>query len=277
MRPMSLVANLLLWASVVVGLIASTTAYSPRLDAVPTDADAPLVLAAPAGVDPDDPDRPLYAPDTELTAEVVEALRANRRPGAPDEPVVTRVKVKAFDLGRWDHGWAFLVAAVGLIGSAIMLRADAKRRAAASLGGAPAGAAQADPGVATGSAVSPAGVAPHAAEGPERALAEARVELDALVQRLHGLSEADQLAAILERIGHVQRTHFAAFVDDRPVITARFGVGGYARIMDRFAAAERVLNRAWSAAADRVLAEARLCLDEGITRLVEAEQAVRAG
>jgi len=276
MRATPLVANLLVWASVVVGLVASTTAYSPRLDAIPVDLpeEELLVLGAPAGVQPGDPRTPLYGPGTVLTAEVVEALRANRRPGAPDEPTAIRVKVKSFDLGRWDHWWAFLVAAAGLVGGAVLFRTDAKRTAAASIGR----AANVDPTVATGAAFGDATTPPHAAEGPERALAEARAELDALVRDVAEMrTDQARTDAIIERVGRVQRTHFAAFVDDRPVLTARFGVGGYARIMDRFASAERILNRAWSAAADRVAVEAIECLHEGVARLADAERELRAG
>ena len=47
------------------------------------------------------------------------------------------------------------------------------------------------------------------------------------------------------------------------------GLGGYAELMDGFAAMERQLNRAWSAAADRHLPEALLCLRAAQPMVVE--------
>jgi hypothetical protein len=49
-------------------------------------------------------------------------------------------------------------------------------------------------------------------------------------------------------------------------------MGGYAELMDRFAAGERQINRAWSAAADGYLDEATRCLSNVPAMLAEAEQ-----
>ena len=47
-------------------------------------------------------------------------------------------------------------------------------------------------------------------------------------------------------------------------------------IMDRFAAAERQINRAWSAAADGVYAEAETCLTTAVDRLDETAKTLSA-
>ena len=64
-----------------------------------------------------------------------------------------------------------------------------------------------------------------------------------------------RLLLILERLSELQRTHLNAFVEARTPLIARFGLGKFAEIMDRFAACERQINRAWSAAADGVFDE----------------------
>jgi hypothetical protein len=80
----------------------------------------------------------------------------------------------------------------------------------------------------------------------------------------------DRAHLILARVGELQKTHMTAFVEARPLLIVRLGLGGYAELMDRYAAAERQINRAWSAAADGVLAEAVSCLERASELLDEA-------
>jgi hypothetical protein len=47
----------------------------------------------------------------------------------------------------------------------------------------------------------------------------------------------DRARLILARLGEIQRSHMAAFVEARPLLVARLGLGGYAELMDRSAAA----------------------------------------
>ena len=77
---------------------------------------------------------------------------------------------------------------------------------------------------------------------------------------------------ITDRLDGVQQTHLAAFVDARPELIGRYGIAGFARIMDAFAAAERTLNRAWSAAADGVLPAAVEALEIGMAHLEETQR-----
>lgn len=60
------------------------------------------------------------------------------------------------------------------------------------------------------------------------------------------------------------------FVDDRHVLTAAWGAGRYAAILGPFSSAERRLNRAWSAAVDGALEEARLQLAAAVPYLEES-------
>jgi hypothetical protein len=85
----------------------------------------------------------------------------------------------------------------------------------------------------------------------------------------------DRLKLILALLTEAQRTHLAAFVEARPLLIARHGLVGFAEIMDRFAACERQVNRAWSAAADNVYEESVECLDLGAELLEETINRLR--
>lgn len=55
--------------------------------------------------------------------------------------------------------------------------------------------------------------------------------------------------------------HVAVFVEGRETIQRAFGIDAYASVMDRFARAERAMNRAWAASADGYGAEAHRALE----------------
>ena len=61
------------------------------------------------------------------------------------------------------------------------------------------------------------------------------------------------------------------FVDARESMIPAFGMAAYAEVMSRFAAGERLLNRAWSASADGYLDEVAACLARGQEHLLAAE------
>lgn len=69
-----------------------------------------------------------------------------------------------------------------------------------------------------------------------------------------------RMAEIRDRLGGLQRGELMDFVASRERLVAQLGLGGYAALMDQFSAAERQINRAWSAAADGVQEEAISCL-----------------
>ena len=65
------------------------------------------------------------------------------------------------------------------------------------------------------------------------------------------------------------------FADAREAIIPQKGLHGYADIMTQFAAGERAVNRAWSAAADGYVDEVELCLDRADTFFQNAHQMLK--
>jgi hypothetical protein len=235
---MRLLGIVLLIVAVVVGLLAASTAYLVSLDR-PADELAGLTLSADAGEGTTKTKvrEPALRKGAALTPESVERLRGQG---------VSYVRVREFDLGRWPGRWAFAAAIISLVAGAGLLR-TASRRALVSAEGT------------------------EARELPEQALQAIKATVQDLVRDLPGLrTEQERLRAILDRLGAVQKTHMPAFVEARTVLVARMGLGGYAELMDRYAAAERQIYRAWSAAADGVYAEALGCLETASVYLDEA-------
>lgn len=245
---MKLLAAILITAGLVLGTVSATTAYVPRIETI--DAADALTLAAPAGLDPADATQPLVDPGT-ADAPVILTEKLLARLAAAG---VKRVRVKEFAFGRWDHAWLFLVASIGLIAGAFLIRQSARGEVAASLHD-----------------------ETHPEESPEHALKMAIEAVDRLLDELPGLaSDTGRTRRIVASLDELHGTHMEAFVEQRPLLIGRLGAGGYAQLMDRFAAAERQLNRAWSAAADHVLEESMHCLGEGAARLEETQQRLLA-
>ena len=184
---------------------------------------------------------PIGRPGDRVTAELLDLLR-NQKP----DPV-RYVRVSSFSLERWFgapggfRGWGFVACAVGLFVGAMIVRRATKKEIAAT----------------------------REARGGDRAGAKAAFgqitgALDALQRDLAPVREPKvRTAMIVERIGVIQRDYAPAFVADRPALIGALGLGGFAELMDRFAALERQTNRAWSAAADEHE-------DEAITSLYRA-------
>lgn len=196
---------------------------------------------------------PLYPPmmsDGEprtLTAENLAVLRANadRLRGNNDN---AHVRVKEFSLARWPHWWWFALASVGLLIGAFLVRMQTKQAIAAAA----KRAASAD-------VISPAD-----------ALRKAHDEVQQLHRDLPSIEgEKAKIDAIVHRLDAIHRDDLEPFLDGRAQLIASLGMTGFAQLMDRFAAAERQLNRAWSAAADHVLPEAEECLDAAVELLEE--------
>jgi len=66
---------------------------------------------------------------------------------------------------------------------------------------------------------------------------------------------------ITKRIDDTCAEDFNTFVEARESIIGEKGMPEYANVMTQFAAAERAVNRAWSAGADGYLDEVESCLD----------------
>ncbi len=243
---MKFIASILIWVSLGIGAVATVTAYMPPVtlpaEAFTTTDEAgatvPLLSAVAVGplVAQDGAEAPAFPAGTPLTAETLGAMR---------DAGVTRVKVKSFGWERWTHKWWFIGASVGLVLGGVLTRMASKA----------------------------AVMQPHesAEESPEFALKASRDEVVGLMNDLPTMADDDaRLRAIVKRLGELQQTHLAAYPAGRERIIARHGLGGYAQRMDAFAAADRNVNRAWSAAADGHLSESMDSLDDAATVLEDA-------
>ena len=106
-----------------------------------------------------------------------------------------------------------------------------------------------------------------------------------------GTGELQRIAATVEDLSrqteHVPRDvlrcideecaePLADFADSRQAIVKRCGLTVYADVMTEFAAAERYINRAWSAAADGYVDEVAASLDRANLHLQEAKNQLSA-
>jgi hypothetical protein len=250
---MRLIAWALIIVSLVVSIVSAVTAYSPRTtlpDArFATRADdgtnEPLALGAPAGrAVVDGKEQPIAEAGEKLTPELLARLRASEQ---------RRVRVSEFSFARWGEWWLFALGCAGMLGGAMLIRrADARELAAV-------GATRPETGGGGG--------------GADASLHLLRTEVE---QLRRDVSAADDPTRrndlIVERAERIISEHVPPFLDARPQLVARLGLAGYAQLMDRFAAGERQLNRAWSAAADGYEEEAVACLNNASALLEEAEQ-----
>ena len=254
---------LLMTVGLIGGSLSAITAYRPLLS-MPDDQLIGLTLMESAGSTPGDPTKPVVIAEqdpksgeliTKLTPENLALLReakvlSDAELGRETPP--ERLVVKEFAFGRWDYAWAAGVS-VALLGiGAFIVKSQVRRqiRAAAAIS------------------------ASDTSRGPtpEVALETIRTTLDSLRRDLDGITdEHARNARIIEVIGELNAVQVAAIVDQRNVILGRMGMGGMASFMDRFAMAERAMNRAWSAAADGYVEEAEECLARAIETIPDAQ------
>ena len=167
--------------------------------------------------------------ETEVTAERLAAWR---------EQGVRNVRVKEFLFWPWRGRWWFKLSLSGLLLGAALTRWHAKADKAAK--------ADADQ---------------HAT--PEAALAAIQAVLKQLLADLPDLEKrGTALSTIVERLDDLQKTEMPAFVEGRSAMISSLGMAGLAAVMNSYAAAERQINRTWSAAADGAYEEAVVCLHE---------------
>ena len=244
---------LLMTVGLIGGSLAAITAYRPQLS-LPDSVllvDPPLTLIANAGAKPGPDREPVVIAErnargdfiTTLNAENLALLRAS---GAK------RVLVKEFSFDRWEYAWAAAASIATLGVGACIVKFETRRKIRAAA----------------------ADTSGDTTKGPtiEGALATIKSSLDRLQAELAGIpDEAQKNARIIEVIGELNAVQVAAVVDQRHIILGRQGMGGLANFMDKFASAERAMNRAWSAAADGVYDEAELCLARAIETIPEAQ------
>ena len=113
---------------------------------------------------------------------------------------------------------------------------------------------------------------------PQQHLSSSEELLNALQEaanktgRLATLTEQLPPSKITATIDHEIADHLREFADGRDRITAEFDLDTFADVMSPFAAGERAVNRAWSAAADGYVDEAAICLNRGHLMLQEAHR-----
>lgn len=239
---MRLIGYVIIAVGLPLGLLGALSAYSPtignHLTGLTLNADAGAERTRTGEFRTDGAGRriPLAKKGETLTTERIAALR---------ESGERRLRVKEFSLQRWSGAWLFLLGCIGLVGGAALLRSG--RRIAE---GAPESAD------AIGSA--------------ELALNSIVATLERLERELERLPADAKSVRTLEVVGALQQDAVAAVVDARARLVAERGLTEYARFMDAFAAGERKLNRAWSAAADRYEDEVRACIADALERFRQA-------
>lgn len=196
--------------------------------------------------------RAIAQPGDELDPAMLELLR---NPDASEEPI-RLVKVNRFRPSVWFtmwQSWVFILSVGLLTGSALVIRRlDAQQHRAED---------QAQGAATIGD--------------PLTIVQELDTTVRELAASLPRLPDDNaRNHAIVAALGKVQNESVPAFVQTRPVLITRYGLGGFADIMDIFAASERQINRAWSAAADGVQAEAADALDRARAILPALEERV---
>lgn len=238
---MKLIGYLLMTVALVLGTIAATTAYLPKLD----DSLAGLELNGPTGaVETAAGVEPIADKNDVLTPELIQQLRDNG---------VERVRVKEFSFGRWTHAGYFVGGVVLMIVGALTVRVATHAQMEAS-----AKPMQAD----EARAASPA----RLLDRIDRNLAALRRDLEDM------LDEEARLITIVDRVSNILGDDVMPFFDAKMVLIGSLGLAGFAGLMDRFSALERTLNRAWSAAADDHEPEAMACLDRAAQIVPEVRE-----
>ena len=229
---MKLVAYLIMTVCLCLGTLSATVAYAPSVS-LPDERLVGATLNAPAGVVDEGAEEPepLAEKGEVVTSEILERLR---------DAGVQRIRVKEFQFGRWDLAWLMGLSCVGLAVAAFMVKTATRKEIAAEL------AAPSD----------------HE-DSPSKALDRVSETVEALRRDLEKVeNDHAKNEMIIKRIGSLQRNELATLGDSRTTLVALLSLTGYAHFMDRFSMMERLLNRAWSAAADEVTAEAELSLRE---------------
>ena len=189
------------------------------------------------------------SPQVEAGTELTPDVQAELRRGG-----VARVRVKEFSVWRWQHAWLFALAIVGLVGGGLVLKRedarDVARHKAAT------------------------GASPHGS--PHDAVTQIVAIARALQRDLRDIpNEQDQMRAIIARLERVQKELSLQVVDGRSMLMGKLGLTGFADLMSAFSRMERTLNRAWSAAADGVAAEALQCVDDAVAHSTDVERQLR--
>jgi len=103
-----------------------------------------------------------------------------------------------------------------------------------------------------------------------RAIESSLQSLSAEAQRLNEEKAGINVYDLRHRIDERFMADLVRFVDARESIAHSYGLKAYAEVMNRFAAAERSLNRVWSASTDGYIDETSAYLEKAATYFEEA-------
>jgi hypothetical protein len=109
--------------------------------------------------------------------------------------------------------------------------------------------------------------------GGDRAIERVQSALDAAKQRtaaVRASAESAAFEAIANECEGIVRDCVEAVAAQQESLSRTYGFAGYAQVMTPFAAAERWLNRTWSAASDAHRPEVLASLDHAIEHIDEA-------
>lgn len=238
----SALSSLLVAVSLAGGALAAATAYLAPLS-LPDEQLRGLTLNDSAGArqKPDGSLAPVAEKEDELAAARLRDLRAAG---------VRYVRVKEFSWRRWPGMPWFGLSLAGLLVGGLLLRSSNKRQISEARAG-------------------------GLEQTPQQSLANVHAHIVALRRELDSVSAGPSaLALVLDRLTALQQTEIEQFVEARDPLIAQLGLAGFAEVMDRWAAGERQINRAWSAAADGVYEETIDCLASAQTHLEEALEEV---
>ncbi len=248
---MRLFNMLLITVSIILAVLGAATAYTPSLSAADDQLVGRELSANVMGVDEAGKPDVIVKGKTGVDEDGVNIYTTL------DEPLITslrekgvrRVRVTDFRFSTWTGKWMFLIGIGGMIAASLVTRRIRSMSAQAIRDTPPAEGAK------------------HAT--PKSLIAAARTAVQKLRDDWSPNANRDELPDVVAALGEVQKQHLDAFVAMRPRLETQLGLAGYAQVMDRFAAAERQINRAWSAAADEVPDEVRICLDRAVPLLDE--------
>lgn len=105
-----------------------------------------------------------------------------------------------------------------------------------------------------------------------QALVRADDELRALHEELTEQGDGADPYAVRDRLDARLAESLAAFADEREAMIPSYGLSVYGEVMTRFAAAERLVNRTWSASADGYIDEVRTCVAQAHELMAQARE-----
>jgi hypothetical protein len=107
-------------------------------------------------------------------------------------------------------------------------------------------------------------------------IATLRSSLEKVVADVAALDRAKETVDVYDLRYKIDdfRVDLNDFVEARESIAHRFGLAAYGEVMSHFAAAERYLNRVWSASTDGYVDEAREYIGRAGAQLAEAKEAL---